>query len=107
MKYHKLPGIDKAVCTCEQKIAYNLAFRAHINYWRDWDSVKGLDEVSRAWGVEALVEKIMLDYDVADVKKYDREAVKTSLSAGLAKYLDRFFVAGSYEQIGRAFPAAE
>lgn len=104
MKLHKIPGVDKDVCTCEQKIAYNLAFRIHINYWCDWDSVKDLDETSRAFGVEALIEKIMLDYDNVAGKKYNREAVTAALAAGLAKYLDRFFIADSYEQIGRAFP---
>lgn len=30
MKLHKIPGIDKNICACEQKVAYNYAFM-----WRD------------------------------------------------------------------------
>ena len=106
MKQHKIPGVEKTVCTCEQKIAYNLAFRCHINYWREWDSVKDLGEAERAWGVDSLIENLMIDYDLNALKKYNRAAVKAALAAGLEKYMDRFFIASSYEQIGQAFPVA-
>lgn len=32
MKYHKIPNVEKSVCTAEQMIAYNIAFRLHISY---------------------------------------------------------------------------
>jgi hypothetical protein len=112
MKLHKIPGVDKDVCTCEQKIAYNLAFRIHINYWNEWENAKDSGEAERELCLDDLVIRAMLGYDALNAvagtgKRYDRHAVKAALSAGLEKYLDRFFIADSYEQIGRAFPAAE
>lgn len=31
MKYHKIPNVEKTVCTAEQKIAYNLARNIPFN----------------------------------------------------------------------------
>ena len=43
MKYHKIAGVEKAVCTAEQKIAYNLAFRAHIANQSEFDRVNAIN----------------------------------------------------------------
>ena len=112
MKLHKIPGVEKDVCTCEQKLAYNLAFRIYISYSDEWEKAKNQDNAERELCLEDLVRRGMLGYDcnvsvTGSGKRYDRGAVKAALAAGLEKYLDRFFVADSYEQIGRAFPVVE
>ena len=109
MKLHKIPGVEKDVCTCEQKLAYNLAFRIHLSYSDEWQNAKTQGKDERELCLEDLVRRAMLGYDsFNDVtgygKRYNREAVKAALTAGLEKYLDRFFIADSYEHIGRAFP---
>ena len=109
MKLHKIPGVEKDVCTCEQKLAYNLAFRIHMSYSDEWQNAKAQGKAARELLLEDLVRRAMLGYDsYNDVtgtgKRYTREAVKTALAAGLEKYLDRFFIADSYEHIGQAFP---
>ena len=39
LKYHKIRGVDKTVCTVEQRLAYELAFRAYINYNSAWEKL--------------------------------------------------------------------
>ena len=36
MIYHKIRGIDKNICTAEQKLAYNIAFRISIDARYNW-----------------------------------------------------------------------
>ena len=36
MKYHKIRGVDKAICTAEQMIAYNMAFRIEISMGHEY-----------------------------------------------------------------------
>ena len=38
--YYKIKDIDKSICTAEQKIAYEIAFRLHINYQDRWDEMR-------------------------------------------------------------------
>lgn len=112
MKLHKIPGVEKDVCTCEQKLAYNLAFRLHLSYSDEWQNAKTQGKAERELCLEDLVRRAMLGYDsFNDVtgggKRYDRGAVKAALAAGLEEYMDHFFLADSYEQIGRVFPVVK
>lgn len=45
LQYHKIRGVDKSVCTAEQKIAYNMASRIYgdirfAKVWQQYDSGK-------------------------------------------------------------------
>ena len=104
MKLHKIPGIPLDVCAAEQKIAYNLAFRIHVNRG---DEYLAIPDSRKAQAVEWLVEEALGDYRNAYAYKpgkYDEEAIAVFLKNGLANYLDQHFIATNYERVGKAFP---
>lgn len=110
MKYHKIRNVPLTVCTAESKIAYNLAFQAHINYQDEYDKAKaqGIPRSTIKGFVFDLIELEMRGYRNAyDYKagEYDEDAIQCCLNAGLEKYLDKPFIAGDYERIGKAFPS--
>lgn len=41
LQYHKIRGVDKSVCTAEQKIAYNMASRIYgdIRFAKAWQMI--------------------------------------------------------------------
>lgn len=96
MKYHKIKGVDKSVCTAEQKIAYNLAFAN-----REYVIRAGYDTATAA---NKIVELYKSGYDYKP-GKYDIDAIFSALLAGLKNYCERPFIATDYETIGKAFPA--
>lgn len=106
MKYHKIHGVEKSICTCEQKIAYNLAFRAHINYGDEFKQLPTAAAKSSAVAdiVHFYINAWKRDGGAA-VDRYDIDSIFCALNAGLWGYLERPFIAASYEQIGAAFPA--
>ena len=88
MKTHKIRGVEKSVCTAEQKIAYNLAFAyLHINGWTPQTAI----DIYRksAEGVKG---------------RYNVEAIEAALLAGADAYRAKPFIAFRYEDIGAAFP---
>lgn len=89
-KLHKINGIDLKTCSAEQKIAYNLAF-SYGEYYKDADR---------------LMELYRLGY-VYKQDRYNEEAIKTALHNGLEKYLEKPFIASSYEIIGKTFTLSE
>lgn len=96
MKYHKIKGIDKSICTAEQKIAYNLAFAN-----KDFVMRAGYDVPTAA---HKIVELYQNGYDYKP-GKYDIDAIFSALLAGLKDYCEHPFIATDYETIGKAFPA--
>lgn len=106
LTYHKIRGVDKGVCTAEQKIAYNLAFRAHISYQDAFDRAASVSEICTK---ELVHEIIRLEIESAkcseSAARYNLDAIFAALNAGLEGYLRKWFIATSYEEIGRAFPA--
>ncbi len=44
MKYHKIPNVEKSVCSAEQMIAYNIAFRLHISYADQFKKVSAVNQ---------------------------------------------------------------
>lgn len=110
MTYHKIPKVDKAVCTAEQVIAYNIAFRIHINHGDEYEDAKKVSAIC----ADELLHDLIAMYigifadDMAAQKngtQYDLDAIQSCLNAGLANYLNGFFVANNYAQVGKAFPA--
>jgi hypothetical protein len=107
MQYHKIRGVDKTVCTAEQKIAYELAFRAHINYGRSYRAQ--MDKAAEAARCDAIYEILQRQMNIyRDSKlygKYNEDAIFCCLNAGLKNYMEKPFIASMFEQIGQAFPA--
>lgn len=108
MKYHKICGVEKSVCTAEQMIAYNLAFRAHISFQDEYNKARSVSAACVSALVGEIVALSMKNYRSAyDYKpgKYDEDAIFSALNAGLSAYLDQPFIASDYATIGKAFPA--
>lgn len=104
IKYHKIPKVDKAVCTAEQKIAYNFAFA-------DCDCLLRLVEDGKIRNAAEAVNTIFRLHDMETIcSKYDIDGVFSALMAGIEQYMKNYaarhdFLFTSYEEIGKAFPA--
>ena len=107
MKLHKIPGVPMEVCSAEQKIAYNLAFRLHINRG---DECLVLPDERKEKAIEQLSKEAMEGYRSAYTYKpgkYNEEAIFSCLSSSLTKYLEKPFIAASYNQISNIFLFSE
>lgn len=106
IKYHKIPKVEKSICTQEQMIAYNIAFQIHINHDRQW---KERDNYCRSAQMEFLHGLIRMYLDNFKKNypncKADIDGIFCALNAGLENYLNNFFIATDYNKIGKAFPA--
>lgn len=94
MKFHKIKGIDKNICTCEQKIAYNFAFADYE--WAmhsDMELQEYLDNVT---------QRIKNNTDI--MKKYDIDAIIHCLRQGFINFCKaECHILSSYEDIGKMF----
>ncbi len=96
MKFHKIRGVAKSVCTAEQKIAYNCA-------WSNYDMImrQGLtvDEyIASATRILQANENI--------IKKYDIDAIIHCLRQGIVNYCKSSNrILTSYEEVGKMFPS--
>ena len=101
MKTHKIQGVEKDVCTAEQKIAYNMAFSDYPTIQRVLrDYCK--DEA-------AAIAYRLRDIHIEELKRqgsrYNLDAVFCAYNAGIWDYVARdYHIIGSYEDIGKAFP---
>ena len=106
MKYHKIRGVDMETCTAEQKIAYEMAFRAHISFG---DAFNKLDSgFAKTEAVIKIRDCMMKQYrDGYNYKpgRFNEDAIQSALHAGMRDYLEKPFIAYNYESIGKAFPA--
>ena len=106
MKYHKIRNVDINTCTAEQKIAYNMAFRADLSYG---DEFRKLDTaMAKSDAAHDIIRHMFAQYRAGyDYKagRYNEDAIQAALNAGLGKYLEKPFIAADYETIGKAFPA--
>lgn len=95
MKFHRINGIEKSVCTAEQKIAYNFALadyswvmRSNMELWQYLDSVTGRLQENKS------------------LLKYDIDAIIHCLRQGFIDYCKSgSHVLSSYEDIGKMFPS--
>lgn len=102
MKMHKIRGVDKGICTAEQKIAYNYAF----TYRRQMENIRDADMTAVAkdeayqqiinWLIDS-VKRNGID------KKYNIDAIVHCFRNGIKNYLNRFSIIASYEEIGKTF----
>lgn len=106
MKYTKIRNIPFDVCTVEQKIAYNLAFRAHISFQDKFNTLKAEQKF------ETVISEFISDIIRFEIKEYSQnytigniDAIFSALNAGLRNYFEKPFIASNYDDIGKAFPA--
>lgn len=106
MKYHKIRNVEKSVCTCEQKIAYNFAFANYHSFAKQYKlQVCGIHRSEIAQEFVNFCMKSIRTYENI-CKKYDLDSIFCALNAGAENYLsgDRH-IAASYEEVGKMFPA--
>lgn len=105
MKYHKIRNISMNICTCEQKIAYNLAFsHAHI-FKNEYNRMPMQFQKSNV--IHEAVKFCMKQWSYNEkTSKYNIDAIFCALNAGLENYFkNNCPILASYEDIGNAFPA--
>lgn len=85
-KLHKIPGVDKSVCTCEQMIAYNFC-QTYKEMSGDWCAAFAKNHMDGSRKFD----------------KYDKDMILHLISACKSK---TYFgsIASSYAEIGRYFP---
>ena len=102
LKCKKIRGIDKSVCTAEQKIAYNFAFR----YADLGKKVLNADapKFVKADGYFQ-IEQMVLQEVKGNVKlnKLNIDAIQIAFRQGFKEYCKKPFIALSYSQIGDCF----
>ena len=103
MTYHKIRNVEKSVCTAEQVIAYNIAFRIWINRGGD---IAALPTASAQDEAEKRLIKLYISDLIKQGSRYNLDAVFCALNAGLHGYLfgDQHAMISDYG-VGRAFPA--
>lgn len=105
MKLHKIPKVDMSMCCAEQKIAYNMAFRAHISFEDKFKSLSTEEE--KAAMADRIADFEMENYRVSynyKPNKYNEDAILKALKAGLKAYLEKPFIAWNFAEVGAAFP---
>lgn len=105
MKYHKIKNVPLNVCTCEQKIAYNLAF-SHAHIFKKAYNLSPM-QFKKSEIVHEAVNFCMKMWNYNDkANKYNADAIFCALNAGLENYIkNNCPILSSYDEIGKAFQA--
>lgn len=102
LKCRKIRGIDKNVCTCEQKIAYNYAFAWVDTYKRRVNNL--ISAIDKSIVFQDIINFIIKDIDSKEeMKKYNIDAIIISFRNGFLSYCENPFVATDYSIIGEVF----
>lgn len=113
LQYHKIRGVDKSVCTAEQKIAYNMASRIYgdirfAKVWQQYDSGKVPAFLQNDWESKAIRTYFTTwqrDYNKASAH-YNEDAIFSALRAGLHDFICHHApIFTTYKEVGQAFPA--
>lgn len=96
MKFHKIRGIEKSVCTAEQKIAYNFASADY-----DWVMRSNM----KLWHyLENVASRIKADEKM--MGKYDIDAIIHCMRNGFINFCKtKCHILTSYKEIGEMFPS--
>lgn len=102
IKCRKISGVEKNICTCEQKIAYNYAFSWCDTYKR---KVKECTtEIQKSEVFQNIIDIITKDVlQRKDMEKYNTDAIIISFRQGFIDYCNNFFIASNYKKIGEVF----
>lgn len=107
MKYHKIRNVPLHECTCEQKIAYNLAVFA-------WNASDAYNNSNASQGeksrfISETARDLLRQYNNSHDHvrgKYDEDAIFCALNAGLEQYfIAKCPILTTYAAIGEMFPA--
>lgn len=100
MAAHKIRRVALDTCTVEQKIAYNMAFRAEVRWG---DKFRALPTAAAKSDATAKIRDFMLHELDCKPGKYDEDLIFIALNKGLRNYLERPFIAADYDTIGGTF----
>ena len=106
MKYHKIRNIPLEVCTCEQKLAYNLAFVYADTFKKEYERMPMQFQKCNVLHecVRFCIKHWRNSPDYTN--KYDIDAIFCALNAGIESYMKTNCpVLCTYEAIGKMFPA--
>lgn len=104
MTYHKIKGVEKTICTAEQKIAYNLAFSNYYDFKKEYDLQ--VLQIYKSDILNEFVQFCMKTWSCTDSGKFDNDAIFCALNAGAKMYFEaKYHILSSYEAIGKMFPA--
>lgn len=101
MKCHKIAGIDKSICSCEQKIAYNFAFM-----WFDIGKkilLSDKTDEEKEKSISDIYESVRRSLKEEKFKKFNIETIMEAFKHGFKNYCLNFFIATDYEKIGETF----
>lgn len=102
MKMHKIRGVDKNICTAEQKIAYNYAFSHRIILEKIYKSDNTKVVKAEAYqDVISLVTKCIKNNGID--KRYNIDAIIHCFRNGIENYMKQYSILTSYEEIGKTF----
>lgn len=102
IKCKKINGLEKTVCTAEQKIAYNYAFSWCDVYKRKIKECT--TAIQKADVLQDIIDFITADLlRREDMKKYNIDAIIIAFRQGFPEYTENFFIATDYIKIGKVF----
>ena len=103
MKVHKINKIDKQVCCCEQKIAYNyaVAYYSMFKKIKDSDSFQSVNVCECNDIITMFTNWINED---ESMKKYNIDAIIHCLRYSIINDIYKGEICSSYEKIGKLFP---
>lgn len=102
MKMHKIKNVEKSICTCEQKIAYNYAFS-----WRT--QLEKIYKSNEAQFIKSEEYQQIINYVIEGLKrngtdkKYNMDAIIHCFRNGIENYLNGYSIITNYEEIGKTF----
>jgi len=101
MKCYKIRGIEKSICTAEQKIAYNFAFM-----WIDSGKKilnSNMAEVEKSKAFSDIEKFILRDLEEEKFNRYNHDAIMIAFRQGFENYCYNFFITADYKYIGEVF----
>ena len=103
IKCHKIRGVEKAICSAEQVIAYNYA-RMYSDIGQRIESNNAPEFIRcnmfadvKLWVMQSL------DSDVS-YSRYNFDAIIIAFQQGFRNFCAKPFIATNYAGIGKAFP---
>lgn len=116
-KIHKIRGIEKSVCCCEQMMAHNIAFY-HVSHYKD-DFKKFMEanpaRVAVCDALSRILEKSWKSAQKNDewpeiAKNYNVDVIYMCLRNGIEGYLNdlrHYPVSGNYADVAKQWPLVE
>lgn len=102
IKCRKIRNVEKSICTCEQKIAYNYAF-SYVEVGKKLFN-SDIAESGKAHGMHDIESMVLAGIKRNGIdKEYNVDAIMIAFRNGFRNYCEKFFIASDYETIGKCF----